>query len=414
MDKKDFSTDSISTHDIRYQILTKIAEYSNNKIDETQLNLFIDTYLSLIGMNLQNQQLISQICYSIRLQGDFVTLNSVSAAFKDWGIPNEIAKFNKETILESHCSTLGMLINPLELIIILNLNKTGIIYFSSKGKLNHKKWMHLENRWTGQYLVLDAIPISKIRFNRSSENPPAPLLEQANFETKHIDLISKTFKQRMGIYSIFGMLISPVIQFLYKAGISPNILTLIWIICSFLAAGVVTFQTTVGVRILAIVLILCSYILDCCDGALARLTKKESTFGEYIDRLGHWLVQPIFIVSVVICCTQAEPSINIAWWGLACVVANATFNQLYAEYIVRYSEERATKILWYLYPINPNIFIIGLASNRLYLALQLLTLTMTTFIIVIIIIELAKFHTEQKARKKVYKNYFTASTEHKQ
>ncbi len=74
---------------------------------------------------------------------------------------------------------------------------------------------------------------------------------------------------------IANMVVAP----LASSGITPNLLTLIGLLLSFLTAAVIaTGQFTLGG-----VMLLCAGIFDMFDGALARVTGKSTDFGAFFD-----------------------------------------------------------------------------------------------------------------------------------
>ena len=67
--------------------------------------------------------------------------------------------------------------------------------------------------------------------------------------------------------------------------ITPNVITVASILLRLLAAWCY-FEATRTSLVLGAVLFYFSYVLDCMDGAVARLKKRSSNFGRYLDHLG--------------------------------------------------------------------------------------------------------------------------------
>lgn len=70
-----------------------------------------------------------------------------------------------------------------------------------------------------------------------------------------------------------------------KAGWSPNAITIVSILVGFLAAGFFAHGAYLS-GIVGALLFQLSAIVDCCDGDVARLTFRESRFGEQLDLIG--------------------------------------------------------------------------------------------------------------------------------
>jgi phosphatidylglycerophosphate synthase len=84
---------------------------------------------------------------------------------------------------------------------------------------------------------------------------------------------------------------------LARLGLSPNAVTLAFIICG-VAAGVVVAFGGLATAIIAVVLVQAGLLFDCADGELARLTKRTSVGGIYLDRIGHYLCDAAMIVGL--------------------------------------------------------------------------------------------------------------------
>ena len=73
----------------------------------------------------------------------------------------------------------------------------------------------------------------------------------------------------------------PLTHLLLPTGLSPNTVTLAGIVVGG-TGGLLLAAPTTAATVLAVLCLLTSGVLDCCDGELARLRSAES-------RLGHWL-----------------------------------------------------------------------------------------------------------------------------
>jgi phosphatidylglycerophosphate synthase len=93
--------------------------------------------------------------------------------------------------------------------------------------------------------------------------------------------------------------------------VAPNTITFLFIGCLVLASLVLALRPTDGAQIAAL-LILASYILDSCDGAVARTTKRFSTAGDKLDLLGHWVTNNLLILGATLGAIGAGGS-NFAW-----------------------------------------------------------------------------------------------------
>ncbi len=108
--------------------------------------------------------------------------------------------------------------------------------------------------------------------------------------------------ERVNDEHLFGRLymrkISPRATWvLARMGWSPNAATLAFIACG-VAAGVVIAFGGLATAIVAVVLVQFALLFDCSDGELARLTKRTSASGIYLDRIGHYLCETAMLVGL--------------------------------------------------------------------------------------------------------------------
>jgi phosphatidylglycerophosphate synthase len=108
--------------------------------------------------------------------------------------------------------------------------------------------------------------------------------------------------ERVNDEHLFGRLymrkLSPRATWLLaRLGASPNAVTAAFIVCG-VAAGVVVAFGGLATAIIAAVLVQAGLLFDCSDGELARLTKRTSVGGVYLDRIGHYLCDAAFIIGL--------------------------------------------------------------------------------------------------------------------
>jgi phosphatidylglycerophosphate synthase len=109
--------------------------------------------------------------------------------------------------------------------------------------------------------------------------------------------------ERVNDEHLFGRLymrkLSPRVTWLLaRLGISPNTVTVLFVVCG-VAAGVVVAFGGLATAIIAAVLVQAGLLFDCADGELARLTKRDNSVrGIYLDRIGHYLCDAAMIVGL--------------------------------------------------------------------------------------------------------------------
>ena len=81
--------------------------------------------------------------------------------------------------------------------------------------------------------------------------------------------------------------------------VAPNTITFAFIGCLVLASVVLALRPMDGGPIAGLLIIM-SYILDVCDGQVARAAKRYSTIGDKIDLLGHWVTNNLLILGATL------------------------------------------------------------------------------------------------------------------
>lgn len=97
------------------------------------------------------------------------------------------------------------------------------------------------------------------------------------------------------MYRFIGYLAYFPAKILIPTPITPNQLTIIWIIGQ-LGSALLLLAENQAIKILGLVLFQAFFILDCSDGIIARYKKKFSLNGIYLDRVGHYLANSFLLV----------------------------------------------------------------------------------------------------------------------
>jgi phosphatidylglycerophosphate synthase len=84
---------------------------------------------------------------------------------------------------------------------------------------------------------------------------------------------------------------------LARLGWSPNAVTVAFVLCG-VAAGVVASFGGLGTAVAAAVLIQAYLLFDCSDGELARVTKRFSAAGVFLDGVGHYFGESALLVGL--------------------------------------------------------------------------------------------------------------------
>ena len=85
--------------------------------------------------------------------------------------------------------------------------------------------------------------------------------------------------------------------YLARAYVTPNLVTTMSLVLGLVAAWSFSFGNAEGDFTGALLLLGC-YVLDNCDGELARLTDSSTSFGQLLDTTVDWLVHAALFIGL--------------------------------------------------------------------------------------------------------------------
>lgn len=96
--------------------------------------------------------------------------------------------------------------------------------------------------------------------------------------------------------NIAEKLLAPIARAVLKAGLSPNVLTVLGLVLAALAA---LFYSLKGI-LLALISLFVSGLLDALDGTVARMSQKSSAAGGFLDAVSDRYSDAFLILGIVI------------------------------------------------------------------------------------------------------------------
>ena len=168
--------------------------------------------------------------------------------------------------------------------------------------------------------------------------------------------------------NILDKIETPIVTFLHKLNISPNLLSVFGLILGIIAAVFIALDDL----ILAALFLLTGAIADLFDGSLARKFNKETDFGAFLDSV----IDRIQELSIFIGATYLLISKENYEWAILPVLT------LGLSFLVSYSRARGeglgiqTKDNGIVTrPERLLILIIGLITNQFIIAMMIVSLT---------------------------------------
>lgn len=117
-------------------------------------------------------------------------------------------------------------------------------------------------------------------------------IEEIKKERKYVDFLCEIFYSR---------LIEGVAYILYRMKFTPNLVTLTSFFLTVLASIVMFSSNTITLSngILYFILVQMSFVLDCSDGIIARVSGRASNFGAWFDAVKDRFGEVLLLFSVV-------------------------------------------------------------------------------------------------------------------
>ena len=138
-----------------------------------------------------------------------------------------------------------------------------------------------------------------------------------------------------------------VTPFLLKTPICANHITLISILLG-LTAGVMFAIGEFATTLYASIVFFLVYLLDHCDGEVARAKRQASKFGNYFDTFGDWISHAAFFIGLGYGTYTTSNNHFWFWMGLAAALG-ATINYFISIYLCSLKEQEE-----YLSTVNQN------------------------------------------------------------
>lgn len=129
-----------------------------------------------------------------------------------------------------------------------------------------------------------------------------------------------------GPFPFVRLLSTRCTPYLARLPLTPNHITLLSIAFGIAAAAAILWGSRHG-AVLGAVLLVVSYVLDNCDGEIARLKRMSSRFGARLDDFGDWLVHTVLFLAMGLAASRLRMENVWLWFGVA-AGAGGTVNYL--------------------------------------------------------------------------------------
>lgn len=123
------------------------------------------------------------------------------------------------------------------------------------------------------------------------------------------------------VYRIFSLYLTAVF---IRLGISPNFVTLLSIASAVIGA-VLIIQGTYRFLVCGALALVFSYLLDRCDGELARYTGKLTHYGGYLEVLNSNVLYSSVFVGLAVGTYRLLGDVNMLWFGISALLFKFMF-----------------------------------------------------------------------------------------
>jgi phosphatidylglycerophosphate synthase len=254
-------------------------------------------------------------------------------------------------------------------VLIMGTKEDHIIYLDSSGEMKKESKTDFQIKWTGEIYVLRAMDlaimkgaIEHIREERRREQITGPTIRAIR---KH-GLSNEPFVYR------FCRLFSPYLSYIFiKLRIYPNYITFAWLFPVMGAAWLLSWGRSSVAWWACPALIIFGYTLDCSDGEVARVTRKFSRLGGYLDTIIHWVSGPILVIGLAFGGFYGGYGVNVLVSGFACFFGATFFNYISFQLNAWQGTDNpyaipdpVLKALYWVSPLDLNLILICVLLNR--------------------------------------------------
>lgn len=140
----------------------------------------------------------------------------------------------------------------------------------------------------------------------------------------------------IGIFPVVRKLSRPLVVFFLRYPITPNQITTLSLLVG-LGAAVCFLENNYYIRLIGAFLFVLCYLLDNCDGEVARIKDMSSKFGDHYDTFVDWIVHTALFLSLGYSNFKAGDDVLWLWLGVI-AGAGASINYLLGFFVGKDSE----------------------------------------------------------------------------
>ncbi len=118
-----------------------------------------------------------------------------------------------------------------------------------------------------------------------------------------------------GVFPLIRIFSRPVVAFLTRLPVTPNQITTLSLVTGLGAAACFLYSNP-QIRLMGALLFVICYILDNCDGEIARNKRMSSIFGKYYDTFVDWVIHTALFLGLGFGNYRSGEDILWLWLGI--------------------------------------------------------------------------------------------------
>ncbi|TCP55541.1 CDP-alcohol phosphatidyltransferase-like enzyme [Tumebacillus sp. BK434] len=130
---------------------------------------------------------------------------------------------------------------------------------------------------------------------------------------RQIESVTKYSNYYLG--RCYTWLSTPITELAARMGLHPNAMTLISLVLGLAACSLFLVGDRTSLIIGAVILYV-SYVLDWCDGQLARFTGKMSPFGGWLDQMCDRIKEFLYVSTLAVGAYRLTEDVTVFYWAM--------------------------------------------------------------------------------------------------
>lgn len=331
-------------------------------------------YLRAVGLG---SEVIEYLITELVQSPGYPSYETIERGFRRFGMELSTMLLDGAGLITMTSVALTQVFQPnAEYVLLLRMEEDKVIYLNGRGEIVSLPYKRFVAIWTGKIFTVTVdrpdLLIARIKEIQEANKP------KNRAKVCIADIKESSHMNEPLVYRGCRIVSAYLSYFFIRLKIHPNVITFSWLIPVIIAAFLLSAGNSLAVRLVSAAMILLGYTLDCSDGEVARIAGQYSRIGGYLDLLIHWIGGPLLILGVTMGLYRNTHDTGILLTGLKAMFGGALYNYLsiqlnsWSGHANPYTVQHSLLLpLFWFFPLDLNIFLVGAVFNRLSEALEL-------------------------------------------